>query len=304
MALVGLGRIAMAEDDVDEARKHLERARDLNPEVGSVRALLARLYRRTGDAEKAAEEASHASLAKDSVGIEDPIHFRMTQESVASTAQLRRARAAEEASDYVGAEKIYRELAALRPEDADIRAGLGDALARQNKREEAKEHYHATLALKPDHAGALYGLGTVLSVEGKYDEAMGLYEKSLEQRPDHVPSITNLASLRAFRGDSSEALALYRKALELEPESIPAHRGLADLYFRERNYQEAAPYYRKVLEAKPDEGALHLKLAVCLAMTGNPREASSRLLRARDLGETIPPELLSEVERQISLGKP
>ncbi len=300
LALFGLGRIAMGEDDVEAARLHLERARELSPEAGSVHALLARLYRRLGENDKAADEAQRASLAKEPIGVQDPIHFRMTQESVTSTAELERARAAEKAEDYAAAERIYRDLVALRPEDADIRAGLGDALARQERREEATQHYRAALQIEPEQAGALYGLATVLSLEGSYDEAVSYFRKSLAARPAHVPSLSNLAGVLAFQGHTEEAFTLYEKALELEPENVPTHRGLADLYFRQKSYPEAARHYLKVLEAKPDLGAVHLQLGASLAMSREYRDAWSHLSRARELGETVPPELFADVERRLA----
>ncbi len=283
LALFSLGRIAMGEDDLEAARLHLERARDLSPQAGSVHALLARLYRRLGESDKAAEEAQRASLAKEPIGVQDPIHFRMTQESVASTAELKRARAAEEAGDYATAERIYRDLVALRPEDADLRAGLGDSLARQNRRGEAKEHYRVALELQPDQAAALYGLAMILTLEGNYDEAVSLYRKSLDVRPDHAASLNNLASVLAFQGKSDEALSLYEKALTLDPENVASHRGLGDLYFREKKYEEAARHYRKVLDTKPDLGAVHLQLGTSLAMSRSYLDARSHLTRAREL---------------------
>jgi tetratricopeptide (TPR) repeat protein len=303
MALVGLGRIEMGEDQLDEARHHLERARDANPEAGSVRALLARLYRRIGEEAKAAEEAQRASLAKEPVGIEDPIHFRMTQESVASTAQLRRAQAAEKAGDYGSAEKIFRDLVSLRPDDADLRAGLGDALARQERRAEAKEQYLAAIELSSDQAGALYGLATLLSLEGQYEEAVAYYRRSVAARPDHVASLTNLASLLAFQGQTEEALNLFGKALELDPDSVSTHRALADLYFRQKDWAKAIRHYEKVLEEKSDLGAVHAQLGACLAMSRRYQEAGSHFSRARELGAPVPPDLFAEVERRVKAGE-
>jgi tetratricopeptide (TPR) repeat protein len=303
MALVGLGRIEMGEDQLDEARHHLERARDANPEAGSVRALLARLYRRIGEEAKAAEEAQRASLAKEPVGIEDPIHFRMTQESVASTAQLRRAQAAEKAGDYGSAEKIFRDLVSLRPDDADLRAGLGDALARQERRAEAKEQYLAAIELSSDQAGALYGLATLLSLEGQYEEAVAYYRRSVAARPDHVASLTNLASLLAFQGQTEEALNLFGKALELDPDSVSTHRALADLYFRQKDWAKAIRHYEKVLEEKSDLGAVEAQLGACLAMSGRFPDAWSHFSRARELGAPVPPDLFAEVERRVKAGE-
>ena len=300
-AELGLGRLAMRDGDLEAARSHLERAVQLSPDAGAVHATLARLYRRLGENDKAIEEGRRASLSREPVAILDAIHYRMTQEAISSTAELLRARDLEDAGEYVRAEAIYRNLVALRPDDADMKVRLGGALSRQDRHAEATEHYRAALAIKPDEGGAHFGLGAALSLEGNYDDAVRHFQKSLAARADHVPTLVALASILAFRGRVDEALIRYQEALELEPDRVATHRSLAEFFLRQARYHEAVGHYRKVLEIEPDVGVVHLQLGACLAMTEEYDEAWSHLERARELGQTIPEAVRSKV--MVGLGR-
>ena len=300
-AELGLGRLAMRDGDLEAARSHLERAVQLSPDAGAVHATLARLYRRLGENDKAIKEGRRASLSREPVAILDEIHYRMTQEAISSTAELLRARDLEDAGEFVRAEAIYRNLVALRPDDADMKVRLGGALSRQDRHAEATEHYRAALAIKPDEGGAHFGLGAALSLEGNYDDAVRHFQKSLAARADHVPTLVALANILAFRGRVDEALIRYQEALELEPDRVATHRSLAEFLLRQARYHEAAGHYRKVLEIEPDVGVVHLQLGACLAMTEEYDEAWSHLERARELGQTIPEAVRSKV--MVGLGR-
>ncbi|GMR22271.1 MAG: hypothetical protein BMS9Abin37_0608 [Acidobacteriota bacterium] len=298
-AELALGRLAMANGDFDTARSRLERASELAPNAGAVYASLARLYRRVGENDKAAEAARQVASATDPVPITDPIHFRMTEESVASTAQLQHARDLLASGDIARAESIYRDLVALRPDDAAMKVHLGDVLWRQDQRSEAKSLYQAALAIKEDDAGAHAGLAAALSREGAYDDAVDHYRKSLAARSGHVPTIVSLASTLAFQGSTTEAETLYDRALELEPDNVFAQRSFAEFLFRLNRYAEAAQHYRKVLELDPDLGVVHLQLGASLAVTGNYVEARSHLEQARELGQTVPDAVLRKVAQGL-----
>ena len=261
-------------------------------------AALAQVYRRLGDQEAALREAQIASQHNDPVGVEDAVHFRMTEESVSSIAQLRRAQVADDAGDFARSERIYRELLGSRPEDADMHARLGDALARQSKLGPATEAYQKALDLNADQPAALYGLGNVLNLEGNHDEALRHYRKALEVRRDHVPTLVNLGSLLVYQSNPAEAEKLFRQALEVEPESFAPHRQLGLLLQNQKKFEEAVAHFQAALEVRPEFGPLHVDLAIALGASGNFRKAREHLQRAQDLGETVSPDLIEALQNR------
>ena len=298
MAAFGLGRAQLSSGNLDAALEHLTRAAELSPDSGPVHVLLARLHRRMGERELAVREANLASGLTAPVAIDDPIHFRMTRESVSSITLLARAQAAMRAGDHQRAEQTYVQLVELRPVDADMHARLADSLARQDKREEAKKEYQAALDINAHQHSALFGLGTLLSLEGHYEEAARHYRKSLEVRPDDVSTLLNLGGILVFEGKLDEADEIFRQALAAEPEGFGPHRQLGELMRRQRKYAEAIPHFRAALEVRPNFGNLHLQLAMTLASTGEFQEARQHAQRAQELGEKVPPRLTEALRKR------
>jgi Flp pilus assembly protein TadD len=102
------GTRLLAHGDVHAAAVALERARELEPEKGSIREALARAYFRTGRF-AAAEEEFRAVVEGDPVN--DYAHFGL------GMCRMR-------AGDLVGARRHLRLAVAMRPESADYRAAL------------------------------------------------------------------------------------------------------------------------------------------------------------------------------------
>jgi tetratricopeptide (TPR) repeat protein len=297
MAAFGAGRLYLANGDMDKARGLLEKAEELDPEAGAIHASLAQLYRRLGDTDSAQKEAALAFEKKSPVAIADPVHFQMRQESVSSLVQLERARKAAEAGDFRTAEKAYRDLVDLRPDDPDMRARLGDVLAQEHQLGPATEQYQAALARNPKHAEAHYGLGTVLNLEGRYDEAVEHYRASLEGRPDHVPTLVNLGALLAFQGKTGEAEAAFRKALSLEPDAFAPNRQMGELSLKARDFESAIAYFDKALATDPGSAPVHLQLAVALASVGKFAPALDHARKAEELGQPMKPGFIAQLEK-------
>ena len=89
----------------------------------------------------------------------------------------------------------YREAIRLKPEFAEGHQGLGNALVRQGKLDEASAEYREAIRLKPDHAEGHYGLGNALKGQGKLDDAIALYREAIRLKPDHAEAHCNSAAL-------------------------------------------------------------------------------------------------------------
>jgi Flp pilus assembly protein TadD len=106
------GSRLLASQDAHAAVIPLERARDLEPEQGSVREALGRAYYRTGRFPKAGEEFA-AAVELDPVN--DYAHFGL------GLALLKQ-------GDRVGARRHLKLAVAMRPDQADYRAALDKVL--------------------------------------------------------------------------------------------------------------------------------------------------------------------------------
>ncbi len=121
--------------------------------------------------------------------------------------------------DTVG---LYKYMLTLAPDAPPLHAGLGLALGKEGRVDEAISHYHRALQLKPDYVLAHNNLGNMLLAEGKLDDAIRHYRQVLQSRPDHPEAHNNLGSVLVKQGKIEEAISHYKEALESEPGYITA----------------------------------------------------------------------------------
>ena len=126
--------------------------------------------------------------------------------------------------DTVG---LYEYMLTLQPDAPPLHTGLGLALGKEGRVDEAMSHYHRALQVKPDYVRAHNNLGNMLLAEGKLDEAISHYRQALQARPGHPEANNNLASALAKQGKFEEAISHYKDALKTEPGYITALNSIA-----------------------------------------------------------------------------
>ena len=151
LTLYGLGAALMDAGRPREAIHPLQRARERNPALLPVYALLVEAYRRTGESQREGEVAQ------------------------AGAAAVKRAQAMERARNGLGLNRGGRlpeaiaELeaaTALDPDNARIKSDLGFLYLYAGRTDDAVRHQRAALALDPRLAQAHYGLGLALEKSG------------------------------------------------------------------------------------------------------------------------------------------
>lgn len=106
------------------------------------------------------------------------------------------------------AERIYRNLAALRPHDVEVWHQLGETLFHYNPLRgrsiaEAREPFGRVLQLAPRHWGAMWHLALVAATEGDWEDFGNLTDRLLALEPDSAHAL-ELRVLRTFaRGDTA-----------------------------------------------------------------------------------------------------
>ena len=100
----------------------------------------------------------------------------MSGESNTKAERLARAAALRDAGDLTGAARIYREVAAAEPGDAEPLHHLGGLLARMGELAEAEAHYRRALELAPQAAATARALAVLLLSQGRYPEGFAFFE--------------------------------------------------------------------------------------------------------------------------------
>lgn len=183
------------------------------------------------------------------------------------------AEAAEALQDAPLLERALEGLAALRPDDPDLLAGLAGAHllntsparalqalrqleARWPERaadpevaplkarlEGMMEHLLEHLDLEGDEGlavAALHERARSLLAQGRAAEALAAAQRLLERRPDFVPALNNASQAQLLLGRSDEAITLATRVLELDPTNMHALSNLTRYLLLDGQQEEAA----------------------------------------------------------------
>jgi tetratricopeptide (TPR) repeat protein len=94
------------------------------------------------------------------------------------------------------AERAFRELIRLQPNNADAYGWLGNALTGQNKLDDAMSSYVTALRFNPTDYKTECNLAHVLSLQGKRDQAAEHYRQALRINPNCATAQTALRELQ------------------------------------------------------------------------------------------------------------
>jgi len=133
--------------------------------------------------------------------------FLHTQKVSTSGTDLARVRLQVNRGDLAGAEKSLWTSLSLNPKDDGALVLLGIVRSRQNRYEEAESLFRRALELNNGSADASKELAQALAVQEKFDEALDQYQSAAKLAPRDVGIMTELARMRLRRGDFAEALS-------------------------------------------------------------------------------------------------
>lgn len=136
--------------------------------------------------------------------------------------------------------------------------------------------YRAAIALAPDEADHHNNLGTLLEALGDWTSARDCYLQAAQLQPDDAELHVNLGNALRALGEAEAAVASYRRALELAPAAPMLHQVLADLHSELDRPEAALPWYRSALELDPDNAILRVDLGACLQRLGYTDEAAAQ----------------------------
>lgn len=139
-----------------------------------------------------------------------------------------------------------------------IKAGI--ALHRQGRGAEAARVYQEVLAADPENADALHFLGVLKHQEGDSAASIELIERAIASDPGHPGMRSNLGNVFKEMGRVREAERAYRTVLELTPEFADAHCNLGVVLRAQKKLPEAAASLQKAVALDSGHGAAHYNL--------------------------------------------
>jgi hypothetical protein len=126
---------------------------------------------------------------------------------------------AEDAADWVAAERHYRRALDLDDGDQSAAFNLANTLAAQDRGAEAQIYLRRALAIDPDFAEAWYNLAGFLDAAADRAAAKESLEKALAIDGDYADALYNLGQLHFEDGAYERALECWERYLSFDPQS-------------------------------------------------------------------------------------
>jgi tetratricopeptide (TPR) repeat protein len=143
------------------------------------------------------------------------------------------AQAAAETEDLATAERLYRRVQLLDPNDPAAPFNLGNLLRQQGKRAQAEAAYRAALKADKDFAEGWYNLAGLREEQDDTAQAMVHLERALAIDPDYADALFNLGMLYLNADHVLEAAVCWRRYLALDQTSDWAARARQALKYCE-----------------------------------------------------------------------
>jgi len=255
---------SVQQDSAARAIEQLEQIRRLDPRDTESSLWLSRLYRLRGDSNKAEsilkdllernpDDASvaeqEAQLLLDQNRAQEAA--TMLQGVVSRTPSARLldllGEAHEQLHDFSNSEKAYREAVDLEPEEPAHHRGLAQALAAQEKYEEALEQYQRLAALDPDDPDNYLQMAEMDRQLHRLDDAEKNIVQAKQRAPGNLEVVYSEAMIYEAQGRYDDAVKVLSSAvtnIKADTSAAPSHRrSLAVLYEQlGRLYRETEKY--------------------------------------------------------------
>jgi serine/threonine protein kinase len=244
LAYAGLGsayasRYALTKDPqwIKNAISNGERALELNDRLVPVHITMARVYRETGQLDKALLEVQQALE-------EDPSSTDATYLS----GQIYEAQ-----GKLTEAEGALKLVVNRRPAYWAGYSGLGGFYHRHGEFAKAAAQFQAMIDLQPDNSMGYHDLGGVLIAMARYDDAIAILKKGLALK-ETSDAWSNLGSAYMYLSRYPEAADAMKRATELDPHNDILWRNLGDSDRQiPSRISDAPAAYEKALQAASDQ---------------------------------------------------
>ena len=115
----------------------------------------------------------------------------------------------------------------------------------------AERFFERTRKIDPRSAEAANGLGLALAKQGRPDEAKQAFERAIELRRDYGAAINNLGVLYATRGDTNNAIAAFRYGIQVAPDEDDLYLNLTRAFVKTGELEKARQVIEQWLARKP-----------------------------------------------------
>ncbi len=189
------------------------------------------------------------------------------------------------------AEENLREALAIE-DSIEARISLAEILIDEEERlDEAEDHLRQAKALITDPADDAHiemHLGEIAFKQERFEDALNHYRLVADFYPDSAESWASLAVTYKMLKNYDEAEANYKRAMELEPHNEDYYYLLSEMYSENKQPSKAIEAIEEGLITNPDSAFLHMYLAMRYLEIGDYRQAEIFIEKAERLDPDVP----------------
>lgn len=175
--------------------------------------------------------------------------------------------------DIPAAIEAFRASITLDPTWAAPHSGLGIALVRNAKPDEAITAAREAERLEPSWPGAIWAIARVLTQAGKTNDAIQEYRRVLAIAPNDPAILGDFALLLHASRLDGEADRYAKQALDADPDLVAVHVMLAERALETKDAKTALDHATRAIANDPNSAPARLAQAEALNMLGRKEEA-------------------------------
>ena len=171
-------------------------------------------------------------------------------------------------------------LLARQPDNVTALLTRGILYESATHKDKALVDYRHAAEARPDNPRALLRLAEALQGSQKLEEAIPYYERLLERDPTHAGALLGLAGCRRDTGDVEGAATLLDELATAHPDDEAGILARGRLALQRGRLGEAEPLLRRSAELRPADYHSHYYLSLCLQAQGKQSESRTHRERA------------------------
>jgi Predicted N-acetylglucosaminyl transferase len=168
---------------------------------------------------------------------------------------------------------IFKQLALLMPQNADVFKTLFDISIKSSNTSDAIAALKRYVAIKPADAAAQKQLGDFLYDQKDMGGAMAAYGAALKADPTLHGFFKRYSEIVSGKGSQEQIVSVLTAAIKADEADGPMYAALASMYQQQNACAKAIPYYQKALQLDTKNNAILPLLAACQAKTGAINDA-------------------------------
>jgi tetratricopeptide (TPR) repeat protein len=187
---------------------------------------------------------------------------------------------------------LLKKAAELQPDDLELQLKLGVLLLSGGEQTQARDAALQVLEKEPGREDALLLLADASRTPEEIEDARKLIQSSREKDQDRAGYHLALGLLDLRRNDQAAAESEFKAALNLDPKSSTANAALSALYWSRNDLKAAEQGFKTAADLAPERSPIRLRYADFLLRTGATAEAQEFLNDInRKLPDYLPPRV-------------